>query len=148
MKNLRLFLHLGLLVSFVLPWLKIPLFFTTVTITGFLVPYKTRNLANELNDLGIITISNDQMLQVYLMLLAPILSMLVVISLLRKRPLEWYFDSLAGVIAVMSCLYVMTNSGNIISFGLYITLLVSMLLVASPLLDKNQKKAVVGMAEK
>lgn len=138
MKNLRAWLHVCLLVSFALPWLKIPLVFTSVTVTGFLLPYQTSNLAEELSNLGVMTVSSDQMLPMYLMLIAPAISMLVLLSMVVKRPVNWYFDSIAGFIAVMTCLYVLTNTGNIIAFGLYAALILSLLLVALPLLDKER----------
>ncbi|MCF6136781.1 hypothetical protein [Pseudalkalibacillus berkeleyi] len=138
MKNLRFWLHTVLLVSFALPWLKIPLLLTSINITGYSLPYKASHFANELNTLGLSSISHDQILPLYVMLIAPTLSLLFLYSLLIKRTLPWYVDSIAGFIAVMSCLFVMTNIGNILSIGFYTSMAVSLLLVSSPLLNTSR----------
>ncbi len=138
MKNIRFWFHVGLIISFALPWVKIPLLLTTVTVPGYLLPYQSTHIAHELNNLGVVSIQNDQMLPMYVMLLAPTLSFIVLLSMFTKRPLNGYFDSTVGFIAVMSSLYVLMNTGNVITIGLYVTLALSLLLVASPLLNKEK----------
>ncbi|MGP4082092.1 hypothetical protein ACTWQL_19585 [Pseudalkalibacillus sp. R45] len=142
MKNLRIWLHISLLVSFALPWLKIPFIVTTVPVIGYLLPFKTISLANQLNSFGVMKISNEQMFSLFLMLLAPVISSFVLIMLFSKRKPSIYLDCGAGLIAVMSCLYILTNTGNIVTAGFYIALIASLLLVASPLLDGEKEKSV------
>ncbi|WP_221563709.1 hypothetical protein [Alkalihalobacillus sp. TS-13] len=142
MKKLRIWLHIALLGSFALPWLKIPFIVTTIPVIGYLLPFKTISLANQLNSIGVMKISNEQMFSLFVMLLAPVISVFVLTMLFSKRKPSIYLDCAAGLVAVMSCLYILTNTGNIVTAGFYITLIISLLLVASPLLDGEKEKSV------
>ncbi|WP_408010641.1 hypothetical protein ACJROX_10155 [Pseudalkalibacillus sp. A8] len=142
MINVRIWLHIALLGSFALPWLKIPIIVTVVPVAGYSIPYKTNALANQLSSLGVITINNEQMYSLYLMLLAPVISVFVLVRLLSKYNANIYLDCTAGVIAVLSCLYILSNSGTIVTFGFYMTLIVSLLLVASPLFHRKKENTI------
>ncbi|MCF6409264.1 hypothetical protein [Pseudalkalibacillus salsuginis] len=142
MKNVRIWLHIALLGSFALPWLKIPFIVTVVPVVGYQLPFKTNSLANQLNSLGVMSISYDQIASIYVMLVAPVIAALVLVMIVLKRKPSVYLDSAAGMISVMCCLYILTNTGNIATFGFYVTLIVSLLLVASPLLHGEKEKSI------
>ncbi|WP_261132462.1 hypothetical protein [Bacillus sp. Marseille-Q3570] len=142
MKNVRVWLHITLLVSFALPWLKIPFIVTTVPVIGYLLPFKTVSLASQLNSFGVMKISDEQMFSLFVILLAPAISVFVLTMLFSKRKPSIYLDCAAGLIAVLSCLYILTNTGNIVTAGFYIALIISLMLVASPLLYVEKEKSV------
>ncbi|WP_257349225.1 hypothetical protein [Pseudalkalibacillus decolorationis] len=138
MKNKHVWLHTSLLICFALPWINIPFFITNISVSGYMLPFKTSTLAQQLTELGVVAVPFQQMLPLYLILIAPLLSTFLLIQALFKKRQDVRLDCITGFIAVIGSLYIMSNTYDLISAGVFITIPVSLLLAASPLFQKEK----------
>ncbi|WLD94848.1 hypothetical protein [Alkalihalobacillus sp. AL-G] len=138
MKNKSILFHTGLLICFALPWINVPFFISNVTISGYMLPFKTSELAQQLTELGVVTVSFHEMLPLFLILMAPVLSCFLLLQAIVKRKQDVRLDCLTGFICANGALYVLSNADEFVSVGVFAVIPIALLLVASPLLHKEK----------